>query len=125
MAVILGSWSRWTNYQIQTWRDVETHLLHAWRSSPITGTCSTTTASIFGSRARSKTRKRRRRKPRATWTRRQTCHQKSVALKDNAKAQWIHGITARPTATDIHSNLGYAYSEANDLDKAEWHLNRP
>ena len=62
--------------------------------------------------------------------------QKSVALKNDAMAQWNHGIMARPTATDIHSNLGYAYSEAserdktkgdfaaaeNDLDKAEWHL---
>ena len=81
-------------------------------------------------------RKRRRRKPRATRKRRRHYHQKSVALKDDAKAQWIHGITARPTATDIHSNLGYAYSEAatqaeNEgrlkdaeefLDKAEWHL---
>jgi tetratricopeptide (TPR) repeat protein len=50
--------------------------------------------------------------------------QKSVALKDEAKVQWTHGVTVRPTATDIHSNLGYAYSEANDLDKAEWHLTR-
>ena len=44
--------------------------------------------------------------------RRRRYHAKSVALKDDAMAQWIHGITARPTATDIHSNLGYAYSEA-------------
>jgi tetratricopeptide (TPR) repeat protein len=49
-------------------------------------------------------------------------HQKSVALKEDAKAHWIHGISVRPTASDIHSNLGYVYSEANDLDKAESHL---
>ena len=33
--------------------------------------------------------------------------------------QWIHGITARPTATDIHSNLGYAYSESSTVAKVE------
>ncbi len=48
--------------------------------------------------------------------------QKSVALKNDAKAQWNRGITVNPKATDIHSNLGYAYSEANDLDSAERHL---
>ena len=46
-------------------------------------------------------------------------HQKSIALKDDAKAQWNRGIAANPKATDIHSNLGYAYAEANDLDSAE------
>ena len=53
-----------------------------------------------------------------------TCHEKSLALKARAKEQWNHGITAQPTATDIHSNLGYAYSEANELDKAEDHLKK-
>jgi len=62
---------------------------------------------------------------------------KSTALKDKAVQQWIHGITSRPMATDIHSNLGYAFSEAHSrekakgnyakaeesLNKAEWHLN--
>jgi tetratricopeptide (TPR) repeat protein len=51
-----------------------------------------------------------------------SCRQKSAALKSDAKAQWIHGVTANPKAVDIHSNLGYAYSEANDLDSAERHL---
>jgi tetratricopeptide (TPR) repeat protein len=51
-----------------------------------------------------------------------TCRQKSVALKDDAKAQWNAGVFANPAATDIHSNLGYAYYEANDLDSAERHL---
>ncbi|MGO9111129.1 MAG: tetratricopeptide repeat protein, partial [Thermoguttaceae bacterium] len=49
-------------------------------------------------------------------------HQKSVVLKNDAKAHWNRGIAIHPTATDIHSNLGYAYSEANDLDSAERHL---
>ena len=66
------------------------------------------------------------------------CRDKSTALKDDAVRQWIHGITSRPTATDIHSNLGYAYSESSErekakgdpakaeefLNKAEWHLNQ-
>ena len=52
------------------------------------------------------------------------CRKKSVALKDEAKAYWVRGITARPTATDILSNLGYAYSEANDLQHAEYYLKR-
>ncbi len=56
-----------------------------------------------------------------------------LEYKDKAKKSWIHGITSRPTATDIHSNLGYAYSEAASqttdpaeskrfLDLAEHHL---
>ena len=48
--------------------------------------------------------------------------EKSVALKDNAKAQWNRGITANPTATDIHSNLGYAHSEAAVHAQAEGRL---
>jgi tetratricopeptide (TPR) repeat protein len=52
------------------------------------------------------------------------CRQESAALKSDAMAQWLHGVTANPVATDIHSNLGYAYSEANDLDKAEFHLRK-
>ena len=50
------------------------------------------------------------------------CRQKSIALKNDAKAQWIQGIKVNPKAADVHSNLGYAYSEANDLDSAERHL---
>ena len=46
-----------------------------------------------------------------------------MELKDSAIESWLHGIRARPTATDIHSNLGYMYSERNQLDKAEYHLN--
>ena len=50
------------------------------------------------------------------------CREKCVALKEDAKTQWIHGVKINPKATDIHSNLGYAYSDANDLDSAERHL---
>ena len=49
---------------------------------------------------------------------------KAKAFKENAKAQWMHGIHARPTATDICSNLGYAFSEANNLDEAEKYLRK-
>ena len=51
-----------------------------------------------------------------------SCREKSVALKHEARVRWNHGITVCPTAIDIHSNLGYAYSDANDLDSAEHHL---
>ena len=61
--------------------------------------------------------------PRAALATAKACHDKALELKDNAKSQWTHGITAA-RATDIHSNLGYAYQEANDLDTAEWHLKR-
>ena len=37
---------------------------------------------------------------------------------------WLRAIAARPTAFDILSNLGYAYSEANDLEHAENYLKR-
>jgi len=49
-------------------------------------------------------------------------HEKSVALKNDAKAHWIRGISIHPTATDIHSNLGFAYREEKNLDAAERHL---
>ncbi len=52
------------------------------------------------------------------------CRQKSVSLKEDATALWNRGIAIRPTAADIQSNVGYAYSEANDLDKAEEHLTK-
>jgi tetratricopeptide (TPR) repeat protein len=65
------------------------------------------------------------------------CRDKSEALKNDAVQQWVRGITSRPTATDIHSNLGYAYSDSSAreeakgnlakaeelLNKSEWHLN--
>ena len=66
------------------------------------------------------------------------CRERSAAFEEDAVKQWIHGITARPTATDIHSNLGYACSEFSErkrsrgklalagqyLDKAESHLTK-
>ncbi len=53
-----------------------------------------------------------------------SCHQKSADLKKQARANWVQGITARPTATDILSNLGYACTEAKDLSGAEKYLKR-
>ncbi len=35
-----------------------------------------------------------------------------ATLKKQAIGYWRHGLEVRPTASDIHSNLGYAYSEA-------------
>ena len=144
MAIILGSWISWTNYQIQTWRDVQTHLLHAldvepdnwnmlnnygvwlWKEAQERDV-EAAQAEAKGDRevreAEAKgdpeTAKACHEKALAAA---KACHEKALELKDNAKSQWKHGITARPAATDIHSNLGYAYQEANDLDAAEAHL---
>ena len=52
----------------------------------------------------------------------ESCRRGSAALKDRAMAQWRHGISVSPGALDIYSNLGYAYSQANDLDTAENYL---
>jgi tetratricopeptide (TPR) repeat protein len=51
-----------------------------------------------------------------------SCRRKSGDLKNDAKALWIRGITINPDAVDIQSNLGYAYSDARDVDAAERHL---
>ena len=53
-----------------------------------------------------------------------TCREKSAALKDEAKDYWKRGVSANPRSSDIHSNLGYAYAEVDDLDKAEFHLRK-
>jgi tetratricopeptide (TPR) repeat protein len=62
------------------------------------------------------------------------CRDKVVALKKEARNYWTRGITLRPTAVDIYSNLGYAYTEAasqttgsesdHNLDLAEQHLRK-
>ena len=123
MMLVLATCVGWTKYQLQFWTGVETHLRHALTITPDNWNMLNNLGVYLWKQAqeqdveggegggRGRPGKRRRHTT-----------QKAVALKDDAKAQWIHGITARPTATDIHSNLGYAYSEANDLDKAEWHL---
>jgi tetratricopeptide (TPR) repeat protein len=45
-------------------------------------------------------------------------HLKAAALKNDAQAQWLHGTTPRPTATDI-TGSGRPYSEYSELDSAE------
>ena len=52
------------------------------------------------------------------------CRKKSTALKDEAMAYWQRGVASNPKYVDIHSNLGYFYSERNDLEKAEFHLRK-
>jgi tetratricopeptide (TPR) repeat protein len=63
------------------------------------------------------------------------CRKKADALKKEARGYWERGIISRPTASDMHSNLGYAYSEASSkaatseetgrlLDRAEYYLRR-
>jgi len=136
MVVILGSWISWTNYQIQTWSGVQTHLLHAldvepnnwnmlnnygvwlWKESQKQD-ASRIECLIAGNKAEA-----------------DECEKKSLEFKEAAIASWTKGITARPSATDIHSNLGYMLSEKADqelrrgdrvaseksLDQAEFHL---
>ena len=52
------------------------------------------------------------------------CRQTCAVLKDQARAYWRHGIASRPTSSGILSNLGYAYTNANDLENAEYYLKR-
>ena len=122
MMLVLATCVGWTKYQLQFWTGVEIHLRHALTITPDNWNMLNNLGVYLWKQAQEQDVKRRRRRPRATWKRRRHTTRRPLHSKDDAKAQWIHGITARPTATDIHSNLGYAYSEANDLDKAEWHL---
>jgi tetratricopeptide (TPR) repeat protein len=47
---------------------------------------------------------------------------KSEDFKKRAVNTWEKGILNRPTATDIHSNLGYAYSEKAQKEAAAGHV---
>ena len=45
-------------------------------------------------------------------------------LKDEAVDYWKRDVAANPKSSNTHSNLGYVYSERNDLEKAEFHLRK-
>jgi protein O-mannosyl-transferase len=122
MVVILGSWSSWSNYQIWTWRDKETHLLHALDVEPNNWNMLNNYGVHLWKEAQAQDAEAIKAEIAGDAQAAKKFHQKALALKADAKNQWNHGIRARSTATDIHSNLGYAYSEANDLDNAERHL---
>jgi tetratricopeptide (TPR) repeat protein len=52
------------------------------------------------------------------------CRQRCADLKDQARAYWRRVIALRPNACDILSNLGYAFTDANNLEQAEFYLRR-
>jgi tetratricopeptide (TPR) repeat protein len=122
MVVILGSWTSWTNYQVQTWRDVPAHLRHSLDVEPDNWNMLNNYGVRLWTQAQDEEFEAVKAEAAGDLQAAKAHHQKALALKDDAKAQWNHGIAKRPLATDIHSNLAYAYTEANDLDKAEWHL---
>ena len=124
MGLALVTCVGWTRYQLQFWTGVEVHLRHALTITPDNWNMLNNLGVYLWKQAQEQDVKAGRAEVEGKPEEAKAFHEKSVELKKDAKAQWIHGITARPTATDIHSNLGYAYSEANDLDKAEWHLNK-
>ena len=131
MVVILGSCMSWTNYQIQTWRDVQTHLLHAldvepdnWNMLNNYGVWLWKEArerDIEAAKAEAKGDREARGGGRATWKRRRHVTRRPWRQRRHAtRRPWSSkttpsrsGSTASPhaqAATDIHSDLGYAYS---------------
>ena len=124
MMLVLATCVGWTKYQLQFWTDVETHLRHALSITPDNWNMLNNLGVKLWKKAQDEDVEAAKAEAKGDHETAKERHEKALALKEDAKAQWIHGITARPTATDIHSNLGYVYSEANDLDKAEWHLKK-
>ena len=138
MMLVLVTCVGWTKYQLQFWTGVEVHLRHALTITPDNWNMLNNLGVYLWKQAQEQDVKAGKAEAESDMEKAKAYREKAVALKDDAKAQWIHGITARPTATDIHSNLGYAYSEAATqaqadgrlkdaaeyLDKAEWHLNQ-
>ena len=122
MILVLAICVGWTKYQLQFWTGVEVHLRHALTITPDNWNMLNNLGVYLWKEAQKQDVLAAKAEADGDLTSAAEFHAKSVALKDDATAQWIHGITARPTATDIHSNLGYRYSESGDLDKAEWHL---
>ena len=136
MILVLATCVGWTKFQLQYWTGVEVHLRHALTITPDNWNMLNNLGVYLWKQAQIQDVKAGKAEAEGDPQTAKDCRQKAVALKDDAKAQWIHGITARSTATDIHSNLGYAYSEAASaaeaegrlkdaeelLDKAEWHL---
>jgi tetratricopeptide (TPR) repeat protein len=122
MALVLVVCVGWTKYQLQFWTDVETHLRHALSITPDNWNMLNNLGVKLWKKGQDEDILSEKAKVLGDMEGANAHHQKALAFKADAAAQWTHGITVRPTATDIHSNLGYMYSEANDLDKAEHHL---
>ncbi|MEI8374863.1 MAG: tetratricopeptide repeat protein [Planctomycetota bacterium] len=122
MMLVLTVCVSWTKYQLQFWTGVEVHLRHALTITPDNWNMLNNLGVKLWKKGQDEDVEAAKAESKGDLEAAKAHHQKALDFKDDAKAQWNHGITARPTATDIHSNLGYAYSEANDLDKAGWHL---
>ena len=114
----------WTKYQLQFWTGVETHLRHALTITPDNWNMLNNLGVYLWKQAQKHDAAAAKADAEGDAKTAKAEHEKSVALKEDAMAQWIHGITQRPTATDIHSNLGYAYSEASERDKATNNLEK-
>ena len=119
MICILASWIPWTNYQTQTWHDRERHLRHALTVEPDNWNMLNNLGVHLWKSAQDEDRLAAQAESQEKTQDAASHHQKSNEFKDSAIESWLHGITARPTATDIWSNLGYMYSERNQLDEAE------
>ncbi len=119
MVLVLATCVGWTKFQLQYWTDVETHLRHALSITPDNWNMLNNLGVKLWKKAQDEDVEGAKADVAGDPEAAKTHHAKSIAFKEDAMAQWIHGITARPTATDIHSNLGYAYSEASTIAKGE------
>jgi tetratricopeptide (TPR) repeat protein len=120
LAVCVG----WTKFQLQYWTGVEVHLRHALTITPDNWNMLNNLGVYLWKQAQKNDAEAAKAAATGDQAKADEYHQTSLALKADARTQWLHGISSRPTATDIHSNLGYMYSEANDLDNAEKHLTK-
>ncbi len=134
--VVLASWTAWTNYQIQTWQDVPTHLRHALSVEPDNWNMLNNYGVWLWKESQKQDAQRVEFMAAGNAKGAAECEKESQKFKLAATESWNHGVTVRPTATDIHSNLGYAFSEKAEnesrkgnqaaateaLDAAEAHL---
>jgi protein O-mannosyl-transferase len=121
---IVCVWTSWTHYQITNWRDIETHLLHALDVEPDNWNMLNNYGVYLWKDGQQKDVEMAKAAAEGDQAAADELHKQAAARKAQASEQWLHGIASRPTATDIHSNLGYKYSEENNLDKAEYHLKK-
>jgi protein O-mannosyl-transferase len=112
IAAVLPICVGWTKYQLQFWTEVEVHLRHALTITPDNWNMLNNLGVRLWKNAQEQDKLATEADSKGDAAAAEAFRKRAKELKDDAKAQWLHGISSRPTATDIHSNLGYAYSEA-------------
>ena len=111
MSAILAVCVGWTKFQLKFWPNAEAHMRHALSIEPDNWNMLNNLGVYLWKEAQKQEKLAGEADAIGKADEAATCREKSDAFKEDAMAQWNHGIDSRSTATDICSNLGYAYSE--------------